>query len=82
MVMMCLKGPWTLQSRLLYRECPEDVMSTLEQSWPSVRVALTHTIGDFISDCQRAWFVLTPGHDMSHIGGNLIKSILYIAISK
>lgn len=39
----CLKNPWTLPSCLLLWEYPQDVMSPLEWSWPSVRVALTHT---------------------------------------
>lgn len=62
MVTMCLKSPWTLLSRLQYWECPEDVMSPLEWSWPLVRVALTHTLLDLICDCQQVWFVLTPVH--------------------
>lgn len=61
MVTMCLKDLWTLLSRLLYWECPKDVMSPLEWGKPLVRVTLTHTLLDLISDCQHVWFVLTPG---------------------
>lgn len=57
------KGPVdpAVTSAILGQECPEDVMSTLEWSWLLVRVVLTHTLLDLISDCQQAWFVLTPG---------------------
>lgn len=61
MVTMCLKGQWTPQSRLPYWEYPAYVMSPLERGKPLVRVTLTHTLLDLISDCQQVWFVLTPG---------------------
>lgn len=42
------KGPVdrAVTSAVLSRECPEDVMSPLEWSWPLVRVVLTHTLLD------------------------------------
>lgn len=78
------KGPVdpAVTSAVLDGESPEDVMSTLEWSWLLVRVTLTHTLLDFIFDCQQAWFVLTPGHEMSHNYGNLIKSVLYTSPSQ
>lgn len=57
-------------------------MSTLERSWPLVRIVLTHTLLDEIFAYPQVWFVLTPGHKMTHDFGNLIKAILFRAIRK
>lgn len=73
-----LKGP-PVTSAVLVWECLEDVTSPLERFWPLVRVVLTHTLLDLIFHCQKAWFILTPGHKMTHIHGNLIKAILHMA---
>lgn len=47
------KGPVdpAVRSTMECWECPEDVTSSLELSWPLLRVVLTHTPLDLISDC-------------------------------
>lgn len=82
---ICLKGLWTPLSRLQLQvwECPEDVMSASEWSQPLVRVVLTHTLLDFNPLLPGGLVCFNPlSHEVTHMYGNLIKTILYIETAK